>query len=136
MRFARPPAPIALLAAIAALLATGCGSDSDGGTETDRAGGGATTQPSSSAPAGTSARSCPSAGSAIAELRVTGVGCGTGRAIAAGWSRHADCASPADASRFACTIDDYRCLGTATERGVAVSCARPQRSIAFIATRN
>jgi hypothetical protein len=32
--------------------------------------------------------------------------------------------------------DEYRCLGAATERGIAVSCARPGSSVAFIAQRD
>lgn len=123
MRLAQPLAPIAL---ITALLAAGCGS-SDSPESTGA-------KPSR-APAGASAQSCPLAIAGIDGLRVTGVGCGTGQKIANEWNRDAGCSSPPGASRFGCTVRGYRCLGTASGRGVAVSCARPQRSIAFIAKR-
>ena len=132
MRLARTPAPLFLLAAA---LLVGCGSsDSGKGTRSESA---ATTEATTdvAGPPGASARSC--AGSAeIADLRVTGTGCGTAEAVAAAWTGNADCATPREASRFSCTVRDYRCLGTATDSGIAVSCARPQRSIAFVAKRN
>ncbi|MBW8059694.1 MAG: hypothetical protein FVQ78_05040 [Solirubrobacterales bacterium] len=135
MRFARPLPIIALAAALAA----GCGSSSSeqSGNEQSQA---ATTQPPTArtaptAPAGASAQSCSAGVAGVGELRVAGVACKTGRLVTAGWSGDASCASPAAASRFGCTVRGYRCLGAATERGIAVSCARPNRSISFIAKR-
>lgn len=127
MRLARSPAPLLLLTA--ALLA-GCGSDSTEGTRSEP-----TPTTEATGPAGASARSC-AGGAEIADLRVTGTGCDTAQAVATGWTGKADCATPREASRLSCTVRDYRCLGTATDRGIAVSCARPQRSIAFVAKRN
>ncbi len=133
MRLARASVPLAVLAAI---LVAGCGSNnqrdqSQAATQAETA----TRQATVTAPAGASARSCASGAADREELRVVGVDCGTGQTVATGWSRDATCASPAGASRFACSVRGYRCLGTAAERGVAVSCARPGRSIAFVVKR-
>jgi hypothetical protein len=66
---------------------------------------------------------------------VVGVGCAVGRGVVAAWVNKDACQGPAGASRSACTVSDYRCVGAATERGIAVSCAQPSRSISFIAKR-
>lgn len=131
MRLARSPAPLLLLTA--ALLA-GCGSDSTEGTRSEPTPTTEVTGPATGPP-GASARSC-AGGAEIADLRVTGTGCDTAQAVATGWIGKADCATPREASRLSCTVRDYRCLGTATDSGIAVSCARPQRSIAFVAKRD
>jgi hypothetical protein len=147
---------LAAIAVAAALLAAGCGSDDDGGsgdgresgdvsgpsqatTTTTGAGGNATTTTGSGGNAGTTtgpsgirARSCPPGGE-IAALRTVGEDCGTAQAVAAGWSRRSDCSGPEGASRFACSVSGYRCLGTTAGRGISVSCARPGRSVSFIA---
>jgi hypothetical protein len=52
-----------------------------------------------------------------------------------GWQRRRSCATPADASRGSCLARSYRCLSTRTDRGIAVSCARAGRSIAFVVRR-
>jgi len=123
------------LVVLAALLAAGCGSDSSKGS-------GSTTQaqtvdeaPVAPSPAGASARDCADREDSVEALRVTGVDCDTGQAVAAEWSGKAGCASPAGSSRFACSVRGYRCLGAAAERGIAVSCAQRGRSIAFVARR-
>jgi hypothetical protein len=127
MRLARLSIPVVALATV---LVAGCGSGGSEGSE-------ATTreQATTAAPAGASARSCTGVQAGIEGLRVTGVDCGAGRAIAAAWSGDATCASPASRSRFACSVRGYRCLGANGERGIAVSCARPGRSVAFVAKR-
>jgi hypothetical protein len=51
----------------------------------------------------------------------------------AGWARRGECSSPAGASRYSCTVSRYRCLGARTDRGIAVSCAQPGRSVSFVA---
>jgi hypothetical protein len=67
---------------------------------------------------------------------VTGIGCDVGRGIVAAWANGSRCALGRGASRSSCTVyDEYRCLAAATDRGVAVSCARPGGSAAFIAKR-
>lgn len=54
----------------------------------------------------------------------------------AGWARRNKCSSPGDASRYSCTVSDYRCLAARIDRGLAVSCAQPGRSLSFIAKRD
>lgn len=143
MRLTRLLVPIVALAAT--LAACGSSGESSSGepsgsapetsTPTNRATQPPSTATTPAAPPGASARACASAIADITGLRVTGVGCNTGRVVAAGWSGDSGCASPAGASRFACTVRGYRCLGAATGRGIAVSCAQPNRSIAFTAKR-
>jgi hypothetical protein len=142
MRFA---VPIAIVCLAAALLA-GCGGSSGGGTggsatggeTTGSTGGGqagqAAESPSgASAPAGASARACPIDAAATAGLRVTAVSCGEGQRVVLGWRRGSGCAPAAGASQAGCSVRGYRCVATATDRGLSVSCARPGRSIAFTA---
>jgi hypothetical protein len=122
------PARLLLPILAAALLIAGCGS-SDKSEPTATA-----TTPA--APLGASARSCEGTVAGTSELRVTGVGCDVGRGVVAAWANEAVCAPAGDASRVSCSIyDGYRCLGAATDRGVAVSCARTGSSVAFIAER-
>jgi hypothetical protein len=131
MRQGGAPAAIAL----AALLVAGCGSDSGYGGdsgEVSRPNQASTTQTSPSGPSGVRAQSCRPEGE-IAALRTVGESCKTAVAVAADWSRRAGCSAPEGVSRFACTVRGYRCLGTAAGRGIAVSCARPGRSISFVA---
>jgi hypothetical protein len=125
--------PIAITVLAAALLA-GCGSSSDSGSDAA----GSTAAPGASdstAPAGASAQSCETDAVDATALRATSVSCGEARALMFAWQRQSDCATPKGASRSACTTRSYRCLSTATARGVAVSCSRPGHSIAFIAKR-
>jgi hypothetical protein len=126
--------------AVAALLAAGCGSDGEGSgygsrDSTQQAPTATATTPP--APPGASARSCGSTTVTGTEgLRVTGVGCDVGGAVATGWANKPSCLPGNEASRVSCTVHgDYRCLGATTDRGIAVSCARPGSSIAFVARR-
>jgi hypothetical protein len=125
------PLPRLLLPVLAAaLLTAGCGS-SDEREPTATA-----TATSPAAPPGASARTCEGTVAGTAELRVTGVGCDVGRGVVAAWANEPSCSPEGGASRSSCSVyDEYRCLGAATERGTAVSCARPGSSIAFIAQR-
>jgi hypothetical protein len=134
MRGARHPAlsigagvPSAALVLVA-ILASGCGSS---GTESPGAGSTETTAPQSAA-----VQDCAGTSAGVKGLRVSGVGCATGGGVAAGWTAKGACAPPPGASRTSCAVGDYRCLGTATERGLAVSCARPGRSISFVFRRS
>jgi hypothetical protein len=132
----RLAAPLAILA-LAALLVAGCGgSSSDGGASS-----GASTQtetnaapPASSpgAPVGAAAKSCATDAVDAEALRATGISCDRARQVMYGWQQQGSCSSPPSASRVSCTARSYRCIGARTERGTAVSCARPGRSIAFI----
>jgi hypothetical protein len=119
--------------ALAAAAVGGCGS-SGGGSSSEQAKGSSGASPAT-APAGASAQACSGAVRGIATLRVAGVGCAIGRGVVAFWSNKAACAGTAGASRVSCTVEEYRCLGAATDRGIAVSCARPGRSISFVAKR-
>jgi hypothetical protein len=117
-----------------AAVAGGCGSSDSGETmptEPSQPAGGAP-RGETPAPAGSVAKSCVGAGGAKGLVRATGVSCTKARAIAAEWRNTPRCTSPAGASRFSCAVSGYRCLGVATQLGIAVSCARPQRSIAFV----
>jgi hypothetical protein len=120
---------LSILAALLVLAAAfaGCGSSDE--TEPTAT---ATTPP---APPGASARDCGDTTVAgTRDLQVTGIGCDVGRGVVAVWSRKPGCAPAAGASRSSCSVHDgYRCLAAATERGIAVSCARPGGSLAFLA---
>lgn len=121
MRIAR------LLPVVIALAAlSGCGSDGGGSGYGSRP---------ATAPAGGSAQSCETTTAGTKQLRVTGVECGVGRDVVAGWASRPACSAPATASRTSCGVEGYRCLGTATDGGLAVSCAAPDRSISFLAQR-
>lgn len=130
---ARHPLSLLLVLAVAAVALTtgGCGSsdDSNEGTTTD--GGGTTSR----APAGASAQNCPGPVDGVTDLSVTGVDCEEGRGVTVLWISQRDCRRPAGASRVSCSVAAYRCLGASTDRGLAVSCARPGRSISFVAQR-
>jgi hypothetical protein len=108
--------------AIAVLLVAGL--SGCGGSAAPDAGG-------STAPAGASARACVLSTGGAAGLRATGVACGTAQRLAIAWRHSTACAPAADASRAACTVRSYRCLATSTDRGLAVDCSRPGRSVAF-----
>lgn len=129
MRCARHPLSLASIALALALsvAASGCGS-----SDTDES-----TPPSNEgAPAGATAKSCSGAIAGTESLRVTGVDCAIGRGVVAAWTDHKACTPVGEASRTFCTVGEYRCLGAISDRGVAVSCARPGRSISFVARRN
>ena len=123
---------------VLAAVAVGCGS-SDGGSgygprDTTESSGGEATATTPVAPPGASARTCEGAVAGTERLRVTGVGCDTGRAVVAAWAGEPSCAAPTGSSRFSCAVGDgYRCLGAATEPGIAVSCSRQGSSVAFVA---
>ncbi len=124
----RLAAPIAIVL-LAALLA-GCGSSSSGGSSSTEA-----PPTTSTAPAGASARSCPTAPNGAEALHATGISCGGAQQVVVAWQQGASCAPTAGASRSGCTAAGYRCLSTVTDRGLAVSCSGPGRSIAFVAKR-
>ena len=120
------------LAIIAAAFAAGCGGSSSGddsttGGSTAPAGGAAT------APAGASAAACETGAVDAEALRATAVSCEEARGVLFVWQRASGCAAAGGASHAACTVRSYRCIATQTDRGLAVGCARPGHSIAFIA---
>jgi hypothetical protein len=127
-----------LPALAAALLAAGCGSGDSTQMTAPEESGAETTQAEQSeaeGPAGATARLCRSAGEDFQLLRVTGVSCSKGEGIASLWRASPDCAPTAGESRSACTVGGFRCLTTVVDRGLAATCARPERSIAFITKR-
>jgi len=130
---ARHPLSLALVAlAIGLVMAIGgCGSS---GESTGDTAGTTTGASGSTAPVGAAAKACASAGGA-SDLRVTGIGCAAGRGVVGAWTNSSACSSAAGASRTSCSVDDYRCLGAAAARGLAVSCARPGRSVSFVVKR-
>jgi hypothetical protein len=124
--------------AIALFAVAGCGGSSDGTSTTS----GAETIPgppgsatSSNAPPGIRTKSCADERLNPPEVVVIGGGCAQGKQTVTGWEAKSACYSPAGASRFACTVGKLRCVGTKTERGIAVNCSRPQLSISFLSRR-
>ncbi|HET7509890.1 MAG TPA: hypothetical protein VFJ65_06525 [Solirubrobacterales bacterium] len=130
--------PLAVLALAAGLL-TGCGGgDSSGGASTGSNSSGvhtSTAQDTSTTPAGVSVRTCPLNIAGTQRLRASGVSCGEAQRVALVWWGSAGCTAEPGASHSACSVRGYRCIGTATDRGLAVSCARPGRAIAFTVRR-
>jgi hypothetical protein len=122
--------PLAYLALAAGLLA-GCGSSSES-TGTGSSSSGTHT---STAPAGASVRACPLNIAGTQRLRATGVSCGEAQRVALTWWGSAGCTAKPGASHSACSVRGYRCIGTAADRGLAVSCARPGRAVSFTVRR-
>jgi len=133
----RIPTPLVVLALAAGLLA-GCGGSSSEGTGSSSSGVTGSSSPgphTSTAPAGASVRACPLNIAGTQRLRATGVSCGEAQLVALTWWGSAGCAAEPGASHSACSSRGYRCIGTATDRGLAVSCARPGRAVSFTARR-
>lgn len=55
--------------------------------------------------------------------------------IQAKWEHSPDCDRPAGASRWGCSVGDYRCQGVVSDRGWSISCSKPGRSVAFTVRR-
>lgn len=130
--------PLAIVVLAVALLA-GCGSSSSspaGSTSTGSTGSSAAPRAKTpSAPVGASAQSCAINANGVSGLRVTVISCGAGQKTVIAWQRDAACKPVADGSQAGCTVGAYRCIATTTDRGLSVSCAKPGRSLAFIAKR-
>jgi hypothetical protein len=121
MRLAGPTILILVAATIG-----GCGSDAS-----EEGAGTAPVPRSDGAPAGAAASTCPDPAASTTSLRATGIECAEAGAVAEAWREAPACASAA--ARSSCEIRGYRCLAVAADRGVAVSCARPGRSLSFLA---
>lgn len=115
----RLAAIVALLLAVA--LVAGCGSSTE---ESSTA---------TSAPVGASAESCETFAADAEALQATGIRCEQARQVMYGWQRQPSCALPAAASRGSCRVRSYSCQALRADRGLAVSCARPGESLAFLA---
>lgn len=121
--------PIAIVV-LAAALAGGCGSSGDGGSESSTAP--AAKGSVQKAPVGASAKECSGRAGAATALRATGFSCKQAKQLAKAWLEDEDCVPTGGASRSSCELEgDYDCLAAMTDRGLAVSCARPGRSVAF-----
>jgi hypothetical protein len=125
----RLAATIALAALAAALLAACGGSPSSDGTT------GSTGATSTSAPPGASAQSCESGAAQVVGLQASAVSCEEAAAVLLAWQGQDGCAPAAGASRSACTVRGFRCIGTVVSSGLAVSCARPGHALAFVLKR-
>lgn len=129
----RPAVPIAIVALAVAALG-GCGGSSQSDSTATGPGpapqGGAET-----APAGASAQSCEVSVADTESLRATGISCDEAKAVLLAWQRDDGCVGSQGISHIACTVRSYRCIATRTDRGLAVGCARPGRSVAFISKR-
>lgn len=122
-------APLVVVA-LAAALAVGCG---DPSVETDGSRTGTATEVvPDRAPVGATAKRCDAYATDAEGLRATGVACGQARQVLYGWQREPSCALPSGASRGSCLTRSYRCQSVRSDRGLAVTCARPGQSIAFI----
>jgi hypothetical protein len=133
MRFRPNTIALAALAIVVAMTAAGCGSSDEttGASETTAPPASTSTTPGQEAPIGVRAKACGGNGSS-GEVRVTGVSCELGRSLVAGWYKDGDCSAAEGASRTSCRLGRFICLGAVTDRGVAVTCAAPGRSVAFI----
>lgn len=136
MRSPGPKTVLALLALAAVALLAGCGSSSDEtGETTDPAATTSAAPDGQQAPLGARATVCTDDSVSGGEVRVTGVPCGLGRLLVAGWYKNSECFSPAGASRTSCKLGNFTCLGLNADRGLAVTCAGPSRSVSFVAKR-
>ncbi len=52
-------------------------------------------------------------------------------AVRAEWEHEPDCRRPPGASRWGCSVGDYRCQSVVSDRGWSTSCSKPGRSISF-----
>jgi hypothetical protein len=137
---------LAAVVVCSALLAAGCGGGSGSSSSTappagngGAAGGGANaggapkkaTAPN--APAGSKVVACKVGAAAMAQLRATAVDCGPALEVMRRWGRSHACALGEGASRGSCSLGGFRCQAVKTDRGAAVSCARPGGDVAFVA---
>jgi hypothetical protein len=116
---------------VMAVATGGCGSSDE--TSQSSSNGGISTTPT--APRGAAAQACTGRVAGAGRLRASGINCATAQRIAASCNDKTACRTPSGAARTSCSVENYRCLGTATERGLAVSCAAAGGSISFIAKR-
>jgi len=56
---------------------------------------------------------------------------GATQAVRAEWKHTPDCRHPPGASRWGCSVGDYRCQSVVSDRGWSTSCSKPGRSISF-----
>ena len=124
-----------LAAALAALAIAGCGSSSEDTASTPTGLGPPGSATTSTAPSGIHTKACVDEDLDPPEILVIGGNCAEGKRTVAAWTGKRSCSSPPGASRYACTVGKLRCVAASTDRGLAVSCSRPNLSISFIAKR-
>ena len=120
----------------AALLAAGCGGGGSAGYSSTAPveGGGAPKKATApNAPAGSKVVDCRVDAAGMGGLRATAVDCGLARRVMGQWSRNRDCALADGASRGSCALGGFRCQAVRSDRGAAVSCARPGGDVSFVA---
>ncbi|MGZ8665586.1 MAG: hypothetical protein ACXWZM_00590 [Solirubrobacterales bacterium] len=123
----KPAATALAIALAAASMLAGCGSS---GGETTSAPEPLKRADTSGGPIGAAVRRCPTAG-VLTRLRVSGLSCQKGAVVMSSWN-FPRCRPAQGESRSACTVRRYRCLSVRTDRGTAVNCSRPGRSISFL----
>ena len=132
----RTPGPTTIALAVLAIAvrwrAAGCGSSSDETRPRRSETAAPAARARQEAPGRRPSQRCKSSASVDGEVRVTGVPCELDRSFAA-WHKNGDCSAPEGASRTSCKLGRFICLGAVTDRGLAVNCAAPGRSMAFIA---
>jgi hypothetical protein len=126
------PLRLVLAALVIAMAMTGCGSSGGGMSSTGEGSGGPGEATTSTAPSGIHTTACVDEALEPPEVVVIGASCGEARRTVAAWEAKGSCSSPEGASHSACTIGRLRCIGTSTDRGIAVNCSRPNSSISFI----
>jgi hypothetical protein len=127
---------LAAVVLCAALLAAGCGGGGSGGSGSTAppAGAGGTPKKATApnAPAGSKVVACKESAAGIGGLRAAAIDCRSARDVAGGWGRDQACALREGESRGSCSVEGFRCQAVRTDRGAAVSCARPGGDVAFI----
>lgn len=117
---------LAVLVLAASLLA-GCGSSSEASST-------GTSSPRGHL-VGAPVRNCPLDVGGTRGLHTVGVSCGEAQRVVLAWRRDSSCAAAPGASHSACSVRGYRCIGTVTDRGLAVSCTHRGPSVAFTVPR-
>jgi len=51
--------------------------------------------------------------------------------VRSAWEKSANCRRPKGASRWGCSVGEFRCQGVVSDRGWTISCAKPGQSVAF-----
>lgn len=123
----------------AALLVAGCGgSGSEGSSSTAPSGtakneGAPKKATAPNAPAGSKVVVCSGGGEESAQLRATAIDCDTARTTMRHWEGTEACGLGEGDSRGSCSVGAFRCQAVKVDRGLAVSCAKEDADIAFIA---
>jgi len=55
----------------------------------------------------------------------------TAKELREDWEGSPDCKRPRGASRWGCSVGQFRCQGVVSDRGWTISCSKPNQSVAF-----